>query len=111
MPVVDSDLIEISYGDPLALLHDLRAMGESNVLYDRQKSLWRRDVLMEAMRLYQSRHSNMDGRITARFQILFLTGWAPAPGQPRPKQPGSAKMRLADALGSREISIKNSRDP
>ncbi|GAK34169.1 SAM-dependent methyltransferase [Iodidimonas nitroreducens] len=111
MPVVDSDLIEISYGDPLALLHDLRAMGESNVLYDRQKSLWRRDVLMEAMRLYQSRHSNMDGRITARFQILFLTGWAPGPGQPRPKQPGSATRRLADALGSREISIKNSRDP
>jgi len=38
-------------------------------------------------------------RIPATFEIITLTGWAPHPDQQRPLRPGSAKVRLADALG------------
>ena len=38
----------------------------------------------------------------ATFEIITLTGWAPHASQPKPLQPGSAKMRLADALGTVE---------
>jgi hypothetical protein len=33
----------------------------------------------------------------------MLTGWAPHESQQRPLKPGSATMRLADALGAKEI--------
>ncbi|GEQ99269.1 SAM-dependent methyltransferase [Iodidimonas gelatinilytica] len=111
MPVADAETIPVSYADPLALMRDLRAMGETNAVHDRQKTMWRRDVLLEACRLYCDRHSNAEGRILAHFQVLFLTGWAPGPNQPRPKQPGSAKARLADALGTKEMQVKGSRRP
>ena len=40
-----------------------------------------------------------DGRIKATFEIVTLTGWAPHESQQKPLAPGSAKVRLADALG------------
>ena len=36
--------------------------------------------------------------------IVAMTGWAPHPDQQQPLKPGSAKMRLADALGVQERS-------
>ena len=43
-----------------------------------------------------------DGRLRATFDVLWLSAWAPHESQQKPLQPGSAKMRLADALGTRE---------
>ncbi|MEP4640061.1 MAG: SAM-dependent methyltransferase, partial [Yoonia sp.] len=45
-------------------------------------------------------------RVTATFEIITLTGWAPAESQPQPLRPGSAKTRLADALGTDETPLK-----
>jgi hypothetical protein len=56
------------------------------------------------MALYQERFSDPDGRVRATFDIMTMTGWAPHPTQQQPLKPGSAKMRLADALGTHEIS-------
>ena len=38
------------------------------------------------------------GRIPATVELIHLSGWAPSPDQPKPLRPGSASMRLADAL-------------
>ena len=46
-----------------------------------------------------------DGRIRATFEIVHAGGWAPHPDQPKPKRPGSATHRLADALGATETSL------
>ena len=62
----------------------------------------RRDMLARACEIYTERFALPDGRIPATFEVLFLTGWAPAPGQQQPLRPGSAKARLADALGVAE---------
>lgn len=104
MPVADSDVFEASYADAWALMHDLRAMGEGNALADRLRVPTRRRVLERATELYAARAGTPDGRVTARFEIVFLTGWAPADDQPQPLRPGSAKARLADALGVEERS-------
>lgn len=106
MPVADQETITVSYSHPLEMMHDLRAMGETNATTGRQKTMTRRDVMMRAAELYAERYSDEEGRVSARFQVLFLTGWAPGPNQPRPKMPGSATVRLADALGSSEVHIK-----
>jgi len=42
LPVVDSDMLEVSYPDALALMRDLRLMGEANAHADRPRTLTRR---------------------------------------------------------------------
>ena len=73
-------------------------MGETNVMRDRLRRPMRREMLARAAALYAERFHDGGGRVLARFDVIFLTGWAPAPGQPQPLRPGSAKTRLADAL-------------
>ena len=51
---------------------------------------------------YAERYSDADGRVRATFEIITLTGWAPHESQQKPLAPGSAKSRLADALGVEE---------
>jgi SAM-dependent methyltransferase len=99
LPVVDTDQVVVRYDHPLALMADLRAMGETNVLLERPAAPLTRGVLARAGELYAERFAGPDGRIAATFEIVTLTGWAPHPDQQRPLAPGSARMRLADALG------------
>ncbi|MGH7046705.1 MAG: methyltransferase domain-containing protein, partial [Stellaceae bacterium] len=104
MPVADADQIAVTYPHALALMRELRAMGETNALSARPRTALRRATLTRATQLYAERFGRADGRVTASFEVLFLTGWAPAAGQPQPLRPGSAAHRLADALGTVEIS-------
>ncbi|SLN32775.1 methyltransferase domain-containing protein [Roseisalinus antarcticus] len=105
LPVADSLPLTVRYETPLHLMRDLRAMGEQNALYARLRHPSRRTVLLEAMRLYAERHTGADGRITATFEIVTLTGWAPDDSQPVPLRPGSATHSLAKALGTSETRL------
>ena len=104
MPVADAETITVTYPDPLALMRDLRGMGETNALMARRRAPLRRGTLARAAALYAERFGLPDGRIPATFEILFLTGWGPHQSQPKPLRPGSAARRLADALGTVELS-------
>jgi len=103
LPVVDSDLLTVRYSDAFALMRDLRAMGMTNALSDRRKSPTRRTTLLRAAQIYSERFADSDGRIRASFEIVWLSGWAPHESQQKPLRPGSAKTRLADALGTVEL--------
>ena len=103
LPVVDADTITVTYESPLHLMRDLRGMGEANVVLERRRVPMRRAMLARAAEIYGARFAGSDGRIPARFQVLYLTGWAPAKSQPQPLRPGAATSRLAAALDSREI--------
>lgn len=98
MPVVDVEHVDVSWTDPLAMLRDLRAMADGNILASRAPL--RRDVLLEACSILMKRHAGADGRLHLRLSWLMLAGWAPAPGQPKPLRPGSGKVSLAAALES-----------
>jgi hypothetical protein len=102
LPVADVDRVTVRYANPLRLMADLRAMGETNVLFDRPRRPLSRAVLGRMCDIYAERFGLADGRVPATFEIVSLTGWAPHDSQPRPLRPGSAKMRLADALGVTE---------
>jgi SAM-dependent methyltransferase len=104
LPVVDTDTVTVRYAHPTRLLADLRAMGETSALRDRPRAPLTRAILERACAIYQAVHGGADGRAPATFEIITLTGWAPHPGQQRPLRPGSAKTRLADALGATERS-------
>jgi SAM-dependent methyltransferase len=105
MPVADVFTRTVSYQNTLHLMRDLRAMGEANALAGRARHFTRRDVLLRAAEIHDRTHALPDGRVGARFDLISLTGWAPGPDQPQPKRPGSASVRLADALGSRETPL------
>lgn len=104
MPVADSERLTVTYATPLHLMRELRAMGETNVLTARRRQPMRRATLMRACEIYAQNFGTPEGRVRATFEIVFLTGWAPGPGQPKPLSPGSATARLADALGTTEVS-------
>lgn len=99
LPVSDVDRVVVRYDHPLKLMADLRAMGETNVLTDRTRRPLTRPVLARTFAIYAERFGDADGRIPATFEIVTATGWVPHASQQKPLRPGSAKMRLADALG------------
>ena len=101
LPVTDVDRVTVRYPDLFALVRDLRAMGETNALAGVIRPLTR-DIAARAAALYAERHAEADGRIPATFEIIQLAGWAPHESQQKPLPRGSAKMRLADALGVKE---------
>jgi SAM-dependent methyltransferase len=101
LPVADVDRVTVRYRDLFALIRDLRAMGETNALAGPVRPLTR-GIIGRAAQLYGERHGEADGRIPATFEIVHLAGWAPHESQQKPLPRGSAKMRLADALGVRE---------
>ncbi len=104
LPVADSDTIAVTWPDAFALMRDLRAMGEANALAARRRTPTPRATFAAAAERYRALFGDADGRIPATFQVLFLTGWAPAETQQKPLRPGSAAARLADALGAEEHS-------
>ncbi len=105
LPVADSERTTVHYSEFKTLADDLRAMGETNALTERDKHPLRRDVLGAALTHYASEHSDEAGKLITTFEIVYLTGWAPHESQPKPLRPGSAAARLADALGTKEQGI------
>ena len=103
LPVSDVDRFTVRYRDLFALVRDLRAMGETNVLQGMVRPLNRR-IVARAAALYAERYGLEDGRIPATFEIIHLAGWKPHESQQKPLPRGSAKTRLADALGVREMT-------
>lgn len=102
LPVVDALRKTVTYRTAFHLIADLRAMGEGNALAARRREAAPRLLFPEAARIYAENFPAGDGRITATFELVFLTGWAPDESQQKPLRPGSATHRLADALGARE---------
>ncbi|MFN4170992.1 MAG: methyltransferase domain-containing protein [Pseudorhodobacter sp.] len=98
LPVADSQSRDVHYRDILHLMRDLRAMGEGNALASRSRRSLSRALIADAQMRYAAAFPAGPDRLRARFEMIFLTGWAPAPGQQQPLRPGTATQRLADAL-------------
>ena len=103
LPVVDSDRLTVRYESVFALMRDLRRMGATNVLTERRRTPLRRATLQRMAEIYAQRFADPDGRVRATFEIAWLSGWVPHESQQKPLRPGSARQRLADALGTKEI--------
>lgn len=107
LPVADSISLRTEYRDALHLMHDLRHMGETNALSQRQRSYGGKDIFLRTAEIYRENFTSGSGRIRATYDIVFLTGWAPDDTQPQPLRPGSAKQRLADALKVPEVPLRD----
>lgn len=104
LPVADVERTVVRYRDLSRLFSDLRALGETNVLASRRTQALSARMLAAVAGEYQTRFGDAEGRLSATFEIVFLTGWSPHESQQKPLKPGSAKARLSDALGAVEQS-------
>lgn len=98
LPVADSEPLTVRYRDMFALMADLRAMGATNALVARLRKPAPRRLFLRAAEIYAERFSDPDGRVRASFELIFVSGWALHESQQKPLRPGSATMRLEDAL-------------
>jgi len=106
LPVADVERLKVRYRDFFALAHDLRVHALTNVMGERSRRSLRRDTLRALLEHYAAQFGE-DGKLPARFETLYLTGWAPHESQQKPLQPGSAGTRLAQALGTAEHTLKD----
>ncbi|WP_421725403.1 methyltransferase domain-containing protein [Bauldia sp.] len=104
LPVVDIDRMSVRYATMFDLVRDLRAMGATNPLIERSRRPLPRTVATRAAAIYAERFADPDGRVRATFDVIWLSGWTPHESQQQPLPPGSARTRLADALGVTERS-------
>ncbi|MBY0250263.1 MAG: SAM-dependent methyltransferase, partial [Methylobacterium organophilum] len=106
-----TDTLTVRYADPFGLMRDLRAMGMTNVLTERRRTPLRRATLLRTAEIYAERFADPDGRVRATFEVLWLSGWVPHETQQKPLRPGTAKTRLADALGTVELKPEGGTTP
>src|SRR5271167_467876 len=94
LPVADVEELTLLYADPLALLRELRAAGEANAVWLRDRRVPPRGLFPAALGMLLEQ----DGRVAATPRLAMLTGWAPAPSQPKPAARGSGQVSLAEVL-------------
>lgn len=100
LPVCDAETLTVRYGDIFGLFRDLRAMAATNILVERRRAPMTRSLLFKLAETYQQMFAAADGRLPASFELIWAMGWAPHDSQQKPLKPGTAQMRLADALKS-----------
>lgn len=103
LPVADAVKKTVTYRSMFHLMHDLRDMGETNVLNTRHRAIPPRSLFARAAELYAENFPAEEKRIQSSFELVFLSGWAPHESQQKPLRPGSAGTRLADALNTTEF--------
>ncbi|NRB18261.1 MAG: SAM-dependent methyltransferase [Rhodobacteraceae bacterium] len=108
LPVADLVPLTAEYRDLRHLLQDLRDMGETNALAQRQKHPSSRLLFEMADQLYRQHFATKDNRLPATFEIICLTGWSPSDTQQKPLRPGSAQARLSEALKVPETKLPGS---
>jgi NADH dehydrogenase [ubiquinone] 1 alpha subcomplex assembly factor 5 len=94
LPVVDNELVTITYKDLTSMLHELRGMGQGNAVVQRHKKILPKSFWPTVAHHYPSEN----GRLPASVEILYGHGWSPDASQPQALQRGSGVVRLADIL-------------
>lgn len=105
LPVADVVPLTAQYRDSLHLMRELRAMGEGNALAQRLKRPTPRAIFAQTEAIYRQHYELSNGKLPATFELVCLTGWSPSETQQQPLRPGSAKMRLAEALKVPETKL------
>ncbi|MEP4035185.1 SAM-dependent methyltransferase [Pseudophaeobacter sp.] len=105
LPVADVVPLTAQYRDSLHLMHELRAMGEGNAMAQRLKRPSPRALFTQTEAIYRAYFTLENGKLPATFELVCLTGWSPSESQQQPLRPGSAKMRLSEALKVPETKL------
>lgn len=98
LPVADMDRTIVRYADAIGLIHEISALGMSNMVMGRSRTPVSRRLLGAAAQHYHDHFADDDGRIRATLEVAWLTAWSPHDSQPKPLKPGSARISLTEVL-------------
>jgi SAM-dependent methyltransferase len=93
LPVADRIDTEVRYSDWRTLIADLRDAGIGNCLAGHRRFLGRH--YRAALNRNWNELADADAKVREQFAFLYLSGWSPAPNQPKPAQRGSGQVSLA----------------
>ncbi len=98
LPVADSDVVPVRYGEWRSIVRDVRDAGVGNALAgprDYVGKAWpkRLDAAWQ-------RQAGDNGKLIEQFVHIFLSGWAPASNQPKPAPRGSGTVSLTSVFPS-----------
>jgi hypothetical protein len=82
-------------------MRELKALGASNPLADRPDRPATLKLLQAASTAYGNLATDLDGRVRATLEIIWMSGWAPHESQQKPLKPGSAEISLTKVLKPR----------
>ena len=99
MPVIDVDHITVAYPNLKTLMTDIRGMGEANSVNARCKHFTPRAIIQKAAAFYPPCTDGSTEHIHAKFEVLYVMGWAPHPEQQQPLRRGTGKGKLEQVLG------------
>lgn len=97
LPVADGERLAVRYSSALRIFADLRGMAAANLLSEQTSPPFGKARLRALLDAFADA-ADPDGKIGEVFELVFLTGWAPAPDQPQPARRGSGTQSLAQAL-------------
>lgn len=100
LPVADSDVLSVRYGDWRTIIADIRNAGIGNALAGPRRYLG--NDMPARLDAEWRRRADSLGKREEQFNHVFLSGWAPAPDQPRPARRGSGQVSLASVLPTPE---------
>ena len=115
LPVADVDRTTVLYRDFGSLVRDLRIHAATNPLVGRSRKPLSRATFAALLAHYQANHADINGRLRATFDIVYLTGWAPHESQQKPLKPGTRAIELGrspgdgGAAGGRKSRLKPGR--
>lgn len=93
IPVLDHETITITEATGVDLLKRIQHLGLSNSLHNGYKGLSGKSFMANLYSILEEEHSN-----TVELDILFLSGWAPAPNQQKALPRGSGQIFLGSIL-------------
>jgi malonyl-CoA O-methyltransferase len=99
-PVLDAEHFTLTYGEPGALMRELKAIGATNADASRARGLTGKTQWKRMLDAYEA--FRCDGVLPATYEVIYAHAWAPEPGQPRRSRGGEiASFPIERLRGSR----------
>lgn len=99
LPVVDRDVLVVTFPDFEALYKSLRAHGVGNFAKNRRQGLVTLRRLKAMEEVYMRLFARSDGRVQVTLEVIYLHGFKQAEGQPTAAKRGSGKVSLVRIMG------------
>lgn len=81
-PVMDMEMLTLTYADVASLARDLRASGQTNALASRHRGLSGKRAWQRMLAAYEGNRAGDNGRIAASFEVVYGHAWKAAPRTP-----------------------------
>jgi malonyl-CoA O-methyltransferase len=77
-PVMDQEIVTITYSELKTLLRELKGIGAHNVLPDRQTGLMGKQQWRTLLEAYERFRRSEDGKLPTTYEVVYGHAWKPA---------------------------------